>query len=308
MSITTATYSARISAERQDWSLGLILLGGACTGTSGILMRLAETGPVATAAWRMAIAALILSAALPVARRGAIRWSGYGILLLAGFCFAVDMAFYHWALVLTPVAHATLIVNLAPLVALSAGFLLFGESLGKMKLIGLAASMGGAFLMTAMRADAAGTLLGNGLAFMGMLGYAFYLIVVKKATRQHGPLTIMVWSSASAAAMLFAVAIASGEQIMPTTLSGWAVVIAMGVVAHVIGQGLIAYGMRSAPVGLASVLLLIQPVVAAIGAWVLFNESLAPLEVAGALLVLAGLAIASRSRGDARRMPLAEAQ
>ncbi len=303
----TATYPAVVPAARRDFSLLIILLGGACTGTSGILMRLSETGPVATAAWRMLFAAILFSAAVPLARNVTLRWRGSGLLLLAGFCFAIDMAFYHWALVLTPVAHATLIVNLAPLVALSAGFLLFGESLGKLKLIGLAASMGGAFLMTAMRADADGTLLGNGLAVIGMLGYAFYLIVVKQATRLHSPLTIMVWSSASAAAMLFVAAVGSGEQIMPTTLAGWAVVIAMGVVAHVIGQGLIARGMRTAPVGLASVLLLIQPVVAAIGAWILFNETLGPLEIAGALLVLAGLAIASRSRGDYRKPRLAEA-
>jgi drug/metabolite transporter (DMT)-like permease len=292
----TVTYPARVSAERNELSIALILLGGACTGTSGILMRLSETGPVATAAWRMAIAAVILSAALPLTERTSFRLRGVGILLLAGFCFSIDMAFYHWALVLTSVAHATLIVNLAPLVALSAGFLLFGESLGAGKLLGLAASMGGAFLMTAMRAESAGTLTGNGLAVIGMLGYAFYLIVVKQATRRHSPLTIMAWSSASAAAILFVAAFAAGERVLPETLSGWAVVIAMGVVAHVLGQGLIAVGVRRAPVGLASVLLLIQPVVAAIGAWVLFGESLSPLEIAGAALVLAGLAIASRAR------------
>ena len=293
----TATYPARMRSERGELSLVLILLGGACTGTSGILMRLSETGPVATAAWRMLFASLILGTALPLTGRTLGRLQGSGILVLAGFCFAIDMAFYHWALVLTPVAHATLIVNLAPLVALSAGFLLFGESLGARKLLGLAASLGGAFLMTAMRAESAGTITGNALAVIGMLGYAFYLIVVKHAMRQHGPLTIMAWSSASAAAMLFVAAFAAGERILPMTLSGWAVVIAMGVVAHVIGQGLIALGMRRAPVGLASVLLLIQPVVAAAGAWALFGESLLPLEIAGAVLVLTGLAIASRARG-----------
>lgn len=297
MSIT-ATYPAAATSERGQLSLALILLGGACTGTSGILMRLSETGPVATAAWRMVFAALILGAVLPMARAGetAPRGRGAGLLLLAGLLFSIDMAFYHWALVLTPVAHATLIVNLAPLVALSAGFLLFGESLGVAKLAGLATAMGGAFLMTAMRSGTDGTLLGNGLAVVGMLGYAFYLVVVKKATRHHGPLTIMTWSSATAAAILFAAALAAGERIVPGTLSGWAVVLAMGVVAHVMGQGLIAVGMRRAPVGLASVLLLIQPVVAAIGAWALFGERLSPLEIVGALLVLAGLALASRTR------------
>jgi drug/metabolite transporter (DMT)-like permease len=187
-------------------------------------------------------------------------------------------------------------VSLAPLVALSAGFLFVGDGLGAAKLIGLAASLGGAFLMTAIRSGRAGTREGNGLAMIGMLGYAFYLVVVKKAVRQHSPLTIMVWSSASAAAILFGVAFAAGERVMPATVEGWAVVIAMGLIAHVLGQGLIALGMRTAPVGLASVLLLIQPVVAAIGAWVLFNESLGPIEMLGAGLVLAGLAIASRTR------------
>lgn len=297
MSVTTATFPARNGLDRQQLAIGVILMGGACTGSSGILMRLSEIGPVATAGWRMLIACLILAAIAPLSDGPVFRWRGTWPLLLAGFFFSIDMAFYHWSLGLTSVAHATLIVNLAPLVALAAGFMFFGESLGRAKLIGLAASMGGAFLMTAMRSEAAGTLLGNGLAFIGMLGYAFYLIVVKKAVRQHSPLTIMVWSSGSAAAILFAVAVAAGEQILPQSVAGWAVVIAMGVIAHVIGQGLIANGMRRVPVGLASVLLLIQPVVAAIGAWVLFGESLGTLEVAGAMLVLAGLAIASRTRG-----------
>lgn len=296
MAVTT-TYPARPGLDRQQLSLGLILLGGACTGTSGILMRLSEVGPVATAGWRMLVASLVLAAAAGTLNGGAtFRWRGSGILLLAGFCFAIDMAFYHWSLVLTSVAHATLIVNLAPLVALSAGFLFFGESLGTAKLLGLAASLVGAFLMTAMRSESAGTITGNALAMAGMFGYAFYLVVVKKAVRQHSPLTIMVWSSASAAALLFAAAFIAGEIILPTTVKGWTVVIAMGLIAHVIGQGLIALGMRGAPVGLASVLLLIQPVVAAIGAWVLFGESLGPLEMVGAMLVLAGLAIASRTR------------
>jgi drug/metabolite transporter (DMT)-like permease len=303
MSITTTPYPSRAGIDRRQLALAVILLGGACTGSSGILMRLSETGPVATAAWRMLIAFAILSAAVPFVGGAAERWQsvlrgrGLGILVLAGFLFAIDLAFYHWALVLTPVAHATLIVNLAPLVALSAGFLLFGESLGAAKLLGLAAALGGAFLMTAMRADAAGTLAGNGLAVIGMLGYALYLVVVKQAIRQHSSLTIMVWSSGSAAAMLFIAASLAGERIVPVTVQGWEVVIAMGLVAHVIGQGLVALGMRNAPVGLASVLLLIQPVVAAIGAWMLFSESLSPLELVGALMVLAGLAIASRARG-----------
>jgi drug/metabolite transporter (DMT)-like permease len=207
------------------------------------------------------------------------------------------MCFYHWSLTLTSIAHATLLVNLAPLLALSAGFMLFGEKLGRAKLFGLAASLGGAFLMTAMRADTAGTLTGNGLAAIGMIGYSLYLIAVKQARGKHDTLSIMVWSSATCAAVMFAVAVAAGEQILPHTLEGWVTVIALGVIAHVFGQGLVAFGMRTAPVGLASILLLIQPVVAAIAAWIIFGEVFGGLEMAGALMVLAGLALATRARG-----------
>jgi drug/metabolite transporter (DMT)-like permease len=298
-------YTGRARADRLELSLLLILIGGACTGFSGILVRLSEIGTIATGGWRLAIATLVL---LPFAAGAGSRakdfaWRPSPILLLAGLFFAVDMCFYHWSLALTSVAHATLIVNLAPLVALSAGFMLFGEKLGPAKLFGLGASLGGAFLMTAMRADMAGTLTGNGLAALGMVGYSLYLIAVKQARAKHDTLSIMVWSSATCALVMFAVALAAGEQILPRTAEGWAIVIALGVVAHVFGQGLVAFGMRTAPVGLASILLLIQPVVAAIAAWIIFGEAFGGLEMAGALLVLAGLAIATRARDRSERLP-----
>jgi drug/metabolite transporter (DMT)-like permease len=292
-----APYTGQPLAARRDLSLLLILLGGACTGFSGIFVRLSEIGTIATGGWRLGIATLVL---LPFAASGGAKrfaWRPSPILLLAGLFFAVDMCFYHWSLNLTSIAHSTLIVNLAPLFALSAGFMFFGERLGAAKLFGLAASLGGAFLMTAMRADAAGTLTGNGLAALGMIGYSLYLIAVKQARVKHDTLSIMVWSSATCAAAMFAVALAAGEQIVPGTVEGWAIVIALGVVAHVFGQGLVAFGMRTAPVGLASILLLVQPVVAAIAAWIIFGETLGALEMAGAMMVLAGLAMATRARG-----------
>jgi drug/metabolite transporter (DMT)-like permease len=148
-----------------------------------------------------------------------------------------------------------------------------------------------------MRADGTGTLFGNGLALIGMFGYALYLIAVKWACRDHDTFSIMLWSSVVAALAMFSVALLMGEQIFPDTARGWAVLVALGLVSHVFGQGLVAFGMRNAPVGLASILLLTQPLVATIAAWIIFDERMGPMEATGAGLVLAGLVIASRSRG-----------
>jgi drug/metabolite transporter (DMT)-like permease len=218
------------------------------------------------------------------------------ILILAGLFFAIDMAFYNWSLGHTSIAQSTLIVNLAPIVALAAGFLMFGERFGPAKALALLAAIGGAALMTASRWSEGGTLYGNGLAMLGMFGYAFYLVVVKHARAGHGTLAIMFGSSAAAGVMMFTAALLAGEQILPVSATGWAALIALGLVSHIFGQGLIAFGMRDAPVGLASILLLSQPIVAALAAWAVFDENMGPLEAAGAAMILAGLAIASRSR------------
>jgi drug/metabolite transporter (DMT)-like permease len=275
----------------------LIAVGGALTGFSGVFVRLSETGPLATGGWRLAIAALALLPLLRLSRSraGGSRFSP--LLMLAGLFFAVDMGFYNWSLDFTSIAQATLNDNLAPIVALAAGFLLFGERFGAAKACGLAAALGGAALMTLARADGGGTLYGNGLAALGMIGYALYLVAVKRVRRDHDTASIIFGSSVVAAAAMFAAALYAGEQFLSASPSGWAVLIALGLISHLFGQGLVAFGMREAPVGLASILLLSQPIVAALAAWGVFNETMGPVEAVGAALVLAGLAIASRARG-----------
>ena len=293
------TYPAPVKAQSAV-PLLIIAFGGSLTGFSGILVRISEIDPVATGAWRLLIAALALWPFMRLAGTGGgvrLRAGGWTVLVLAGLFFAIDTGLYNWSLKLTSVAHATLIVNLAPMVALAAGFLLFGERFGPAKAFALVAALSGAILMTVTRAESGGgTLAGNGLAFLAMIGYALYLVAVKQARHEHDTLSIMVWSSVVGAAAMFATAALIGEQMVPSTAYGWGVVIALGFVAHVFGQGLVAFGMREAPVGLASILLLTQPLVAVIAAWLIFGEDMGPVEAAGGGLILAGLVVASRAR------------
>lgn len=284
--------------RRAGLPLLAVTLGGALTGFSGILLRYSEIGPVATGGWRLLIGTLAFAPLVAFARiKDGTPFPASLTLALAGLFFALDISFFHLSLGLTSVAHSTLIVHLSPVVVLTAGVLFFGERLGVLKVVGMIAALGGTLLMTSLRANTGGTLEGNGLAVLSMVAYSFYLLAVKRARRGHGTLAIMLWSSAASAVCLFGAAIALGEPIIPATVNGWAVVFAMGLVTHVGGQGLIAFGMRETPVGLGSILLLTPPVVAAIAAWPLFGERLTLWEIVGAAFVLAGLALASQTRG-----------
>jgi drug/metabolite transporter (DMT)-like permease len=72
------------------------------------------------------------------------------------------------------------------------------------------------------------------------------------------------------------------------------VVLGLALVSHAAGQGLIAYALAHLPAAFSSVGLLLQPVVAALFAWLLLAEPLAALQVAGGMVVLAGIYLARR--------------
>jgi drug/metabolite transporter (DMT)-like permease len=66
-------------------------------------------------------------------------------------------------------------------------------------------------------------------------------------------------------------------------------------ITHAAGQGLIAYALAHLPAAFSSVGLLLQPVVAALFAWILLSEPLMALQIAGGLVVLAAIWLARRA-------------
>ncbi|MBS1218708.1 MAG: conserved rane protein of unknown function [Proteobacteria bacterium] len=267
-------------------------------------MRFSEAGPVATAFWRVFLALPVLWIwALASDHRG--HWTSMrahaGMLLLIGFCFAGDLAVWHWSILLTSVANATLLSNLAPIFVTLGAWLLFRNQPEKLFLGGLTAALCGTTLLISAGSglSAAGhsgqVLLGDSLGVITAMFYAGYQMAVTRLRAQVGTATLMAWSCLVMAVLLLPVALLMGEQILPQTTAGWINVIALALVTQAGGQSLIAYAMAHLPGTFSSVGLLWQPVAAALFAWVLIGETLGALQFAGGLLVLVGIAIARRS-------------
>jgi drug/metabolite transporter (DMT)-like permease len=89
------------------------------------------------------------------------------------------------------------------------------------------------------------------------------------------------------------------EPILPSRPLVWGACIGLGLM-HVTGQGSIAWAMGRLPIATASVVVLIQPVVAAWLGYVLFAEPIGPLQALGAAVTLAGVVLAQWS---SRRSP-----
>ncbi|WP_406854482.1 DMT family transporter [Alsobacter sp. KACC 23698] len=109
----------------------------------------------------------------------------------------------------------------------------------------------------------------------------------------------MAVSTTAAIPALFVFALLREGPLLPATARGWLVVVALGVVCHVAGQGLIARSLAALPATFSSMVLLVQPVAAALLAWLFFAEALTLLQAVGMLTVLSGIVLARRAIGEA---------
>jgi drug/metabolite transporter (DMT)-like permease len=279
-------------------ALGALLTGATFIALSPIFVRVSEAGPTATAFWRVALAvpALWLLHGLkrgPRARRYAGKW---WLLLAAGLAFAGDLAFWHTSIKLTSVANSTLLANLASIFVTLAAWIFLRQRPTRVFLAALATALAGVALLvhTSLEFSATG-LAGDALGVVTAMFYAGYLLAVK-GLRDRGETTLhlMAVTTTITAILLFPLALATGEQFFPRTVEGWLILLGLALVSHAAGQGLIAYALAHLAAAFSSVSLLFQPVMAALFAWLLLAEPLVPLQVAGGLIVLAGIYLARR--------------
>ena len=275
------------------------LLGGAtCIALSPIFVRLSEAGPTATAFWRVALAVPALWLLILFRKRASGgNFSGKKLLLLAaGLAFAGDLAFWHSSIQLTSVANSTLLANLASIFVTLTAWVFLGQKPSGLFLAGLAAALAGVAMLVRTSLEFSGTgLIGDALGLITAMFYAGYILAVK-ALRDRGEtaLRLMAVTSTLTALILFPVAVASGETMLPQSAYGWLVLLGLALISHAAGQGLIAYALAHLPATFSSVGLLLQPVIAAYFAWILLAEPLVPLQIAGGLIVLSGIYLARR--------------
>jgi drug/metabolite transporter (DMT)-like permease len=283
------------------FALIALIAGAVAIGASPIFVRLSELGPAATAFWRIALALPVLWVWAEVGDRrprSASRPSRYVdilILALAGLFFTGDIALWHWSVILTSVANATLLVNLAPIFVALGSWLLFGERFTSTFIVGMVVALAGSILLVG-RDLALDTqdLSGDALALLAAVFYAGYILTVSRLRSRFSTATIMVSSGAVTCVALLPITLLSGEDLLAATAYGWAVLLGVALISHAGGQSLITYALSYLPAAFSSVGLLLQPVAAAVLAWAILNEALEAWQAMGGAVVLSGIVLTHR--------------
>ena len=270
-----------------------MLVFGACViGFSAVLVRLTTVGPTAAGFWRLAIALPLLALMASRGAGGIVRPPR--IALLVGLLFALDLGFWHYGIKYTSVALSTVLSNLTPVVVTAFAWIFLKQRPRALFLLAVAVAVAGAWMMAVGKGGGDHLVnppLGNLLSATTALWYALYFLAIAEGRKRESASRLMFWSTIVGMPLLLIAALVSGEQIIPLGLGGWGACIGLGLM-HVAGQGSIAWAMGLLPTPTASVVVLVQPVVAAWLGWVLFAESIGPLQALGAVVALAGVVLA----------------
>lgn len=292
-------------------ALVALFAGALCTGSASILVRLSETGPTATAFWRGCLALPLLAIWALFEPRGvksSEKWRANATALLGGFrdpgflwagvFFAGDLALWHWSLLMTSVAAATLEASLAPLFVTFIVWVCWRERPTVGFLAATALALAGMALIVSPKFGHGGTaFLGDGLGIGTAAFFAGYLLAIARLRARFGTGTVMFNSTLVFTVLLLPLALS--QKFFPETAWGWATLAGCAVGAHVLGQGLIAYALAHLRPTFSSLGLLVQTFGAALAAWLVLGERISSLQVIGGLVIVGAIALARSARGAA---------
>lgn len=280
--------AAQLSPRRALLGSALVVLVALAFTSSVILARLAYdagSDAVTVLALRYSVAATLLY--IYFLLRGHAPWlprplgaraSGIGLLV------AIYAYGYLGAVQYIPVSLAVLVFYTYPLLTGLAARLFEREALRPSKLAALGVGLLGVALavgVTLRGLDARGL----GLAVLGAVGFAATIILSQRTMRAAGSLGVTFYINLTAALAYVAVGLFRGGFALPGTTAGWHALLAMPLFFSV---GITGFFAAVSLVGgvKAATIMNAEPVFTVLGAVLVLGEHLAPLQLAGAALVV----------------------
>jgi drug/metabolite transporter (DMT)-like permease len=249
------------------------------------------------------IAALTRPESLRIARRE-LR-----LIVPLGVGLAIVQWSYFYAIHRLAIGIALLIQYVAPiLVALWARFV-YHEQIRRRIWIALALSLAGLTLIVEIWHG--GRLSGAGVAacIVAAITYAAYVLMAERGVRRRDPISLLAWGFFFATLFWTAVApwwtfpggriddrVSLLGHLSSRELPVWILFLWVIVLGAIVPFALIVASLRHISATRAGITAMLEPVVAIAVAWVWLGETLAPVQLSGALLTLVGIALAQTAR------------
>ncbi len=292
----TTTFSHRF--PQHEW-LGylFVILAATLWGTAGTLAKyimIQAISPMTLAEMRVTIAAATLfivlffkaRSLLHIKRQNILYMIIFGVVGIAGVTYT-----YYYAISKTNVATAILLQYTAPAFILLFAVLFQNEPFSLGKLFSLCLAFGGCFLivggydLSIFETTKAGVIAGFGAAGC----FAFYTLYAEYGLKSYSIWTILFYGFSTAS--LFWWVLQPPWKILAAgyPLQIWLLFIWFGLFSTLVPFTLYFAGLRRIRGTRASITGMLEPVVAGIAAYLFLGETMFPLQLLGAMLVLGGI-------------------
>ena len=288
----------------------LLLIAGLLTfGFAPILVRYAtDVEPLTLAALRTFFAVLFLMPFWFVKRSSYQKLKSDGVkpllMVAAGICLGLHFTLWIGSLHYTSVASASVLVTIHPVMLIVAESLIFKKRFKTLVWIGVFIAFSGSVLLGVSDNTYAGqfpnALFGNTLAFLAAVIFVIYFLI-GRSIRQYTEwidYVFNVYLYAAITCIVLTVIWVGGIPYM--SLSAIWIGVALAIGPTIIGHGAMNYAVKYVTPTLLSTLILTEAVIAAIAAYIVFNEIPSRFSIIAMVIIMTGVSI-SWSRRLVRR-------
>ncbi len=269
------------------------------------LIRLASAPPFAIAAWRVAIAVLILT---PIFLFGvgfrdwrALDERSQWLALGSGTALALHFATWISSVRLTSVAASIVLVDLSPIFTWVLSWYFLGEKPGRRQGAGIIVAVVGAIIIASgdARAAAGHALLGDMLALIGAVCGACYFVLGRHLRSRLGLVAYVTPVYGAAAALLLTWAAVNHQAMGPFAWRDWAIFAALAIGPTLIGHSGQNYALRHLPAFAVGAVMLGEPIGSTLIAWLLpsIGEKPPLATLVGGAVCLVGILLVLSQRG-----------
>lgn len=280
----------RVSDTDEQRGVGMLVLGALGFSVMSVCVKLAGKDlPVAMLVLARGVVTLALSASWVLHRGISPFGNNKKLLVLRGVLGTGGLACFFYAVANLPLAEATVIHYLNPILTTIVALLFLGEVVDRRLVIAILASVAGTVLVTRpaalFGAGAQLPTLAVAAALGGAVFSAFAYVTVRRLRLSDDPHVIVLYFPIVAVPATLPFAIAHWKS---PSAQGWLLMLGLGVATQV-SQVLLTKGLALVPAGRATTVGYVQIVFAAVWGVVLFGEIPSLLTLAGGALVVAGV-------------------
>ncbi len=221
------------------------------------------------------------------------------LLISVGIISIFSLGLWAISLEYTTVAKSMLLNNLTPLFTTLGSWLLFRQLFDRKFLLGMVIALSGAIALGFEDLQGEnGYLIGDIYALLSAVFLAGYFLVVEQLRERFSATTILLWRCIIGSILLLPIVLITEGQIFPKTLTAILAIIGLGIISEGLGQRLLADCMDQFSSSFIALFLLLEPIISAILAWLIFGENFSFITWIGFIIILTGIYLAQSSEAS----------